>query len=67
MLHWIDETDREARVLFASLPECEIRRRQDLCSQQIERAHAQRNTDALLDLRRMEDALTRSMLERISC
>lgn len=65
MLHWTDETDREAQAFFATLPEREIRRRQDLCFEQIERAHAQRNTDALTDLRRMEDALARSMMERL--
>jgi hypothetical protein len=65
MTHWTDETDREAQVFFATLPEREIRRRQDLCFQQIAAAHAQRNEDALTDLRRMEDALARSMMERL--
>jgi hypothetical protein len=63
--HWTNETDREADEFFATLSESEIRRRQDLCVQQIEVAHAQHKTDALEDLRRMEDALCRSMLARL--
>jgi hypothetical protein len=64
MRHWTDETDTEAEEFFATLPDREIRRRQDLCSQQIRTAHERRNEDALADLRRMEDALTRTMLRR---
>ena len=63
--HWTDETDAEADVFFASLSDAEIRRRQDLCSAQIVTAHERRNEDALADLRRMEDALCRTMLARI--
>lgn len=65
MRHWTDETDAEADVFFATLSEAEIRRRQDLCQQQIVSAHRDRNEDALADLRRMEDALTRTMLARL--
>lgn len=61
---WTDEIDQEADTFFATLPDEEIRRRQDLCSQQIVLAHKANSTRALEDLRRMEDALTRAMLER---
>jgi hypothetical protein len=61
-LTWTDETDKQAAEFFATLTETEIRRRQDLCSQQIVTAHNSRNLNALTDLRRMEDALTREML-----
>lgn len=64
MTHWTDATDTEAAVFFDTLSEREIRRRQDLCNQQIRTAHEHRNTDALADLRRMEDALCASMLRR---
>ena len=40
---WTDEVDQEADVYFATLSEREIRRRQDLCSQQIVIAHRERN------------------------
>jgi hypothetical protein len=62
--HWTAETDREADVFFATLSVKEIRRRQRLAAAQIELAWEQRNDDALADLRRMENALTRSMAER---
>jgi hypothetical protein len=65
MRHWNEQTDAEARTFFASLPESEIRRRQDLCQQQIRIAHARRMDDALHDLRRMESALARSMMDRL--
>jgi len=63
--HWTDETDAEADVFFATLSEAEIRRRQDLCKQQIVMAYRARAEDALADLHRMEDALQRSMLARL--
>lgn len=65
MRHWTDQTDGEADEFFSTLAESEIRRRQDLCQQQIRTAHARRNDDALADLRRMEDALARSMMSRL--
>lgn len=61
---WTDETDEKADLFFATLPDKEIRRRQDLCNQQIERAFAQGNEKALGNLQRMQDALTRAMLAR---
>lgn len=64
MMHWTDQTDAEAVALFATMSEAEIRRRQDLTREQITLAHEQRNEDALADLRRQEDALTRAMLSR---
>jgi hypothetical protein len=68
--HWTDETDAEAVSFFDSLPEAEIRRRQDLCSQQQGRAYemaaAGRDmTDTQADLQRMSDALAASMLRRL--
>jgi hypothetical protein len=63
--HWTDEIDAEAETFFATLSEAEIRRRQDLCAQQIVMAHRARNDVALADLRRMENALGREMLRRL--
>jgi hypothetical protein len=68
--HWTGETDRAADALFRTFSVPEIRRRQDLASQQINRAYAMRDRDparaelALTDLTRMQDALTREMLRR---
>jgi hypothetical protein len=66
MKQWTDEVDREAETFFATLTETEMRRRQDLCAQQIAIAHRERKGDALDDLRRMESALVREMLRRCS-
>lgn len=65
MIQWTDEVDREADEFFATLSDAEIRRRQDLCVQQTRMAYDQRNADALHDLHRMGDALTRAMLTRL--
>jgi hypothetical protein len=61
---WTDETDAEAAVFFPTLPEREIRRRQDLCKQQMRLAWEQRNEQASANLQRMSDALTREMFRR---
>ena len=63
--HWTEDVDAEADVYFRTLTTPEIRRRQDLCDQQIRAAYQHRNDRALADLRRMEDALTREMLRRV--
>jgi hypothetical protein len=42
----------------------ELRKRQGLADQQMEMAHKQRKTDALIDLRAMHDALTREVARR---
>lgn len=65
MRKWTPETDQEADTLYRTFTEPQIRMRQDLCAQQIVMAHKQGNTDALLDLRAMEDALGREMLRRL--
>lgn len=65
MLHWTDETDREAVAFFDSLSTREIRRRQRLCNQQKRLAFEQGNEDALADLERMNKALTSAMLRRL--
>lgn len=65
MIQWTDETDREAAEFYPTLSEREIRRRQDITAQQIGMAHRQGNEDALADLRRQEDALTREMMRRL--
>lgn len=62
--HWTDEVDAEADVLFRTLSLREIRRRQDLCHQQIQMAMEQNNERALRDLARMDDALFREMMRR---
>jgi hypothetical protein len=64
-LHWTDETDAEADAYFATLSEAEIRRRQDLCREQQRTAFERRNTNALIDLQRMDDALARAMMARL--
>ncbi len=65
MRHWTEKTDREADFYFATLPEFEIRRRQDLCGQQITIAFKRGLIDALEDLQAMDQALARSMLARL--
>lgn len=62
---WDDETDDQADVFFATLTLRELRRRQDLCYQQISMASAQRNEDALADLYRMDTALIRAVMTRL--
>lgn len=62
---WTEETDREADEFFATLPEKEIRRRQDLCRQQQVLAYEQRNEGASADLQRMDEALARAMMARL--
>jgi hypothetical protein len=57
-------THDEFLTYFRTLDDREIRRRQDLCDQQIARAFKSRNTPALERLRTMEGALTAAMLER---
>ena len=49
---------------FDKLSEKEIRRRQKLCEIQIGLAFEQRNTEALLRLREIEDQLMQAMLRR---
>lgn len=63
---WTDETDVEAAKFFATLSEAEIRRRQDLCAQQKVIAYEKGLTDAMIDLDRMDNALTAEMLRRCS-
>ena len=63
-VRWTDECNADADTFFATLSTAEIRRRQDLCRQQITLAHSARDERALAGLRRMEDALTRAMLGR---
>lgn len=55
----------KSEAFFDSLTESEIRRRQDLCEQQLRLAYEQRNADATARLRIMEQALTRAMLRRV--
>lgn len=56
---------KEALAFYRTLPEKEIRRRQDLCTQQTARAFQQRNEEALKNLQAMSDALVMAMLERL--
>ena len=49
---------------FDTLTEKEIRRRQDLCEQQIKLAFEQKNEEALNRLRKTETALTEALLRR---
>jgi len=62
--HWTEAVDAEADVFFRTLTVAEIRRRQDLCSQQQRTAYEARNIHATLALQGMENALTREMLRR---
>jgi len=64
MRHWTEDTDRAAAILFARLPDEEIRRRQDIANAEIIRAFTQGNEDALADCQAKHGALTRAMLER---
>jgi hypothetical protein len=64
-LHWTDDTDAEADAYFATLSESEIRRRQDICREQQRTAFERRNTNALADLQRMDDALARAMFAKL--
>lgn len=59
-----DSTVEAFLVVYRTLSEKEIRRRQMLCEAQIGTAFAARNDGALGRLRNMEEALTAAMLER---
>ena len=65
MKNWSDEVDEKSKIFFSTLSEKEIRRRQDLCNQQIKMAYNQKNEDALYDLQRMQKALEREMMNRL--
>lgn len=69
MKEWTEQTSAEAVEFFDSLPESEIRRRQDLASQQIALAHERLTgvlrDDAIHDLQKMQDALAASMMRRL--
>ena len=62
--HWTQAVDKRAKAEFADLSEKEIRRRQDLCADQIGRASRGGHTRALIDLQRQDHALQREMLNR---
>lgn len=61
---WTVKVDQEADALFRTLPEAEIRRRQDICQAQARTAYEQKNERASLDIARQEQALMREMLRR---
>jgi hypothetical protein len=63
-MRWTDETDRQAAELFDTLELAELRRRQDLCHLQLERAYTARDEQAMLNLQRMDQALTDAVLRR---
>jgi len=65
MRHWTTEVDKEADKFFDTLSDKEIRRRQRLCTAQIETAYREKRTDALADLQAAEAALMRTMLKRV--
>lgn len=62
--HWTVKVDQEADALFRTLPEAEIRRRQDICQAQARTAYEQKNERASLDIARQDAALMREMLRR---
>jgi hypothetical protein len=62
--NWTPEVDAEADQFFRTLTMREIRKRQDLATQQMGMAYEQRKTDALLDCQAMHDALTREVARR---
>lgn len=64
--HWTDEVDAEADVLFRTLSTREIRERQVLCHAQQVMAQQQGDERAAIDLARMDDALFREMLRRLT-
>ncbi len=66
MHKWDEDTTLEAKRFFPTLSTNEIRRRQDLCSQQIVIAQKACNIDALEDLREMEKCLQEEMLRRLT-
>jgi hypothetical protein len=55
---------KEIDQFFDSLSEKEIRRRQDLCNQQLELAHKSDNKKGIENLQIMERDLTSAMLRR---
>lgn len=59
------ETDKKLHAeYFDTLPEKEIRRRQDLCEKQIKIAYNQGNLKGLENLRMMAQDLMEAMLRR---
>lgn len=71
MKRWTDETDREADELYPTFTTAKIRRYQDVVSQQMAMAYQQRDqrpsamADAMADLQRCHDALSREMMMRV--
>ncbi|KXO91067.1 Uncharacterised protein (plasmid) [Tsukamurella tyrosinosolvens] len=63
--HWTERVDREAVTFFDSLPDREIRIRQDITEQQITMAFEQGKDHALLDLQRQDEALRLAMMRRL--
>lgn len=63
-IRWTDETSRKAAEFFDTLELTELRRRQDLCHAQQERAYAARDEMAMVNLQRMEAALFQAVLRR---
>lgn len=64
--NWTPEVDAEADQFFRTLSIAELRKRQDLATQQTRIAFDQRNDNALIDLQAMHDALTREVARRIA-
>lgn len=64
MRRWTDDTDAEAATYYRTLSTAEIRKRQTLTQEQLGMAYEKELPDAMADLRRQEDALTREMLRR---
>lgn len=62
---WSDMTDKQAKKLFKTFSDKEIRRRQELCDSQIKTAYEGKNTKGLKNLQRMRDALDKEMRRRI--
>lgn len=62
--HWTEQTTEEADKLYRSKPLSALRKHQEICVSQLKLAHEQGNERALIDLRQMEKALQKAILEK---
>lgn len=61
---WTQKVDLEAKTLFKTLSEAEIRRRQTICGLELAKMTPKTPESVALDVQRKENALMREMLTR---
>lgn len=61
---WTRKVDLEAKTLFKTLSEAEIRRRQAICDLELAKMTPKTPESVVLDVQRKQNALMREMLDR---